>query len=162
MSLLIIEHPSGYGFKSYEDEGNAVQLQESDGEKTTLYYNNMQEERNVVVCLQYVEEVANPKPIFVSVQDYYQTNLKSDTMVALTNRQVQYGRREIGTDFFCHATLRSRFLKYFRTNLRVTSVGVPALNVLLPNATLMKMLMKLMKTTTVSFCYIFFVIIWGI
>ena len=48
----------------------------------------MQQERNVIVCLQYIQPVANPKPIFVSVQDYYQSDLKSDTQVALITRQV--------------------------------------------------------------------------
>ena len=88
MSLLMIEHPSGYGFKSFKDENDQVQKQESDGDKTTLYYNDMQQERNVIVCLQYIQPVANPKPIFVSVQDYYQSDLKSDTQVALITRQV--------------------------------------------------------------------------
>jgi len=88
MTLLMVEHPSGYGFKSFKDENDEVQRQESDGEKTTLYYNNMQDERNVIVCLQYIQQVANPKPIFVSVQDYYQSNLQSDTKVELTSRQV--------------------------------------------------------------------------
>jgi CD109 antigen len=87
MTLLMVEHPSGYGFKSFKDENDEVQRQESDGEKTTLYYNNMQDERNVIVCLQYIQQVANPKPIFVSVQDYYQSNLQSDTKVELTSRQ---------------------------------------------------------------------------
>merc|ERR1712106_1187662 len=90
MSLVMVEHPSGYGYKSHSepDGSEAIKLRESDSDKTTLYFDDLQTEREATVCFAYHTKVANPKPAFVSVQDYYNTEAKSDQQFSLDGRQV--------------------------------------------------------------------------
>jgi len=89
MSLVMVEHPSGYGYKSHSepDGSEAIKLRESDSDKTTLYFDDLQTEREATVCFAYHTKVANPKPAFVSVQDYYNTEAKSDQQFSLDGRQ---------------------------------------------------------------------------
>jgi hypothetical protein len=89
MTLVMIEHASGYTYKSHEeiDTVGKIKKYESDADKTTFYYDDLLEERELKFCMQYVEAVANPRPVFVSVQDYYNPSAKADTKVELTSRQ---------------------------------------------------------------------------
>jgi len=85
----MVEHASGYTYKSHEEIGTVGKIKkyESDADKTTFYYDDLLEERELKFCMQYVEAVANPRPVFVSVQDYYNPSAKADTKVELTSRQ---------------------------------------------------------------------------
>jgi hypothetical protein len=89
MTLVMIEHASGYTYKSHEEFGTVGKIKkyESDADKTTFYYDDLLEERELKFCMQYVEAIANPRPVFVSVQDYYNPSAKADTKVELTSRQ---------------------------------------------------------------------------
>ena len=69
-------------------ETKSIKLQESDSEKTTLYYDDLLTSREATVCFVYQTPVANPKPAFVTVQDYYNTEAKTDQQFSLVNRQV--------------------------------------------------------------------------
>ena len=132
MTLLMVEHASGYTYKSHEEIGVRFKIKkyEVDADKTTFYYDDLLEERELKFCMQYVEAVANPRPVFVSVQDYYNPSAKADTKVELTSRQVIHR---------CDAPRYSRpgFLfklgqnlkKYFRVKMHVMSVAVHARNV---------------------------------
>ena len=92
MTLVMVEHASGYTYKSHEEIGTVGKIKkyESDADKTTFYYDDLLEERELKFCMQYVEAVANPRPVFVSVQDYYNPSAKADTKVELTSRQVSW------------------------------------------------------------------------
>ena len=99
MTLVMIEHASGYTYKSHEEIETVGKIKkyESDADKTTFYFDDLLEERELKFCMQYVEAVANPRPVFVSVQDYYNPSAKADTKVELTSRQVIHKSGYIGT-----------------------------------------------------------------
>ena len=71
-----------------------IKLQESDSSKTTFYFDDLKKERTVNICFVYQTEVANPKPAFVTVQDYYETSARSDKLFFLKGRQVSETRLE--------------------------------------------------------------------
>jgi hypothetical protein len=89
MTLVMVEHASGYGYKSHKEIGTDGKIKkfEPSGDKTTFYYDDLLEERELKFCMAYVEAVANPRPVFVSVQDYYNPSAKTDTKVELVSRQ---------------------------------------------------------------------------
>jgi CD109 antigen len=89
MTLIMVEHASGYTYKSHEEIGTSGKIKkfEPDADKTTFYFDDLLEERELKFCMQYVEAVANPRPVFVSVQDYYNPSAKADTKVELLSRQ---------------------------------------------------------------------------
>lgn len=79
-----------YMFLIEPSETKSIKLQESDSEKTTLYYDDLLTSREATVCFVYQTPVANPKPAFVTVQDYYNTEAKTDQQFSLDNRQVSF------------------------------------------------------------------------
>ena len=74
------------------DGKKEIKLRESSGEKTTFYFDDLKVERQFSVCLAYQTEVSNPKPAFVTVQDYYKPTEKSDVKFSLDGRQVRFAR----------------------------------------------------------------------
>lgn len=90
MSLLMVEHPSGFEYSSHtvEDSSETPQKVEHDGEKTTFYYNDMEEEKVLTICMVKTEDVANPRPIYITVQDYYNPDAASNAEVELVSQQV--------------------------------------------------------------------------
>ena len=123
MTLVMIEHASGYTYKSHEEIGTVGKIKkyESDADKTTFYYDDLLAERELKFCMQYVEAVANPRPVFVSVQDYYNPSAKADTKVELTSRQVRSGILGMSKD---------TQLIHLRAKMHVTSVAVHVQNAL--------------------------------
>jgi hypothetical protein len=89
MTLLLVEHPSGYVYDTHKElgDGQFIKRYETDGEKTTFYFDDLMKERQVRLCMKYETKVANPKPAFVTVQDYYNPTSKSDVPFILENRQ---------------------------------------------------------------------------
>jgi len=87
MSLLMVEHPSGYGYESHNVVSGIPAKVEPSAEKTTFYYDNLAEEKVITVCMIKNEDVANPKPINIIVQDYYNPEASSSVEMELTSEQ---------------------------------------------------------------------------
>jgi CD109 antigen len=89
MSLVLVEHPSGFVYDDHtvEDETEEPQKVEQDSEKTTFYFNDLKEEKRFTICMRKTEDVANPRPIFITVQDYYNPDATSNVEVELTSQQ---------------------------------------------------------------------------
>ena len=80
LAIMLVLEPDGK---------KEIKLRESSGEKTTFYFDDLKVKREFTVCLAYQVEVANPKPAFVTVQDYYKPTEKSDVKFSLDGRQVR-------------------------------------------------------------------------
>ena len=144
MSLVMVEHASGYTYKSHEEIGTVGKIKkyESDADKTTFYYDDLLEERELKFCMQYVEAVANPRPVFVSVQDYYNPSAKADTKVELTSRQVRSGFLGTGKD---------TQLIHLRAKMHVTSVAVHVQNALTGSHPVLHWMRIIMMVKLVSY-----------
>ena len=67
---------------------NDIRLYETSEEETTFYYSEMQNEKNVNVCMKFENNVGAPKPAALTIQDYYNPDAKLNTFYALEGRQV--------------------------------------------------------------------------
>ena len=89
MSLLMVDHPSGFEYSSHSNEPDSEpQRVEQDGEKTTFYFDDLATEKEITICMIKTQSVANPKPIFINVQDYYNPDARSNVEVSLDDQQV--------------------------------------------------------------------------
>ena len=89
MSLVTIEHPSGFAHLSVEavDDSDEPEKIEVNDESTVLYYNDLANAVAASVCLTKVTPVENPKPVYITVQDYYDPDAESSTEVQLRDLQ---------------------------------------------------------------------------
>ena len=89
MSLVTIEHPSGFAHLSVEAVGDSDEPEkiEVNDDSTVLYYNDLAEAVAASVCLTKVQPVENPKPVYITVQDYYDPDAESSTEVQLRDLQ---------------------------------------------------------------------------
>ena len=89
MSLVTIEHPSGFAHLSVEAVGDSDEPEkiEVNDESTVLYYNDLANAVAASVCLTKVQPVENPKPVYITVQDYYDPDAESSTEVQLRDLQ---------------------------------------------------------------------------
>jgi len=89
MSLVTIEHPSGFAHLSVEAVGKSDYPEkiEVNDESTVLYYNDLANAVAASVCLTKVQPVENPKPVYITVQDYYDPDAESSTEVKLRDLQ---------------------------------------------------------------------------
>ena len=101
MSLVMVEHPSGFGYSSHavEDGSEQPQKVEQDADKTTFYFNDLAEQKTFTICMVKTQDVANPRPIFITVQDYYNPDAASNVEVELTSQQVMESRQTLNKIF---------------------------------------------------------------
>jgi hypothetical protein len=66
---------------------NSLNYKRATPQKRHFTLTILKKERTVNVCFVYQTEVANPKPAFVTVQDYYETSARSDKLFFLKGRQ---------------------------------------------------------------------------
>jgi hypothetical protein len=90
MVLVMVEHPSGYEYSSHEAaKGSEEEKLEVDSEKTTFYYSDLDTAKEVTICMTKTQDVANPRPFFITVQDYYNPDAKSTLEISLDGKQVK-------------------------------------------------------------------------
>jgi CD109 antigen len=88
MSLLMVDHPSGFEYTSHSNEPDSEpQRVEQGSEKTTFYFDDLASEKEITICMTKTQSVANPKPIFINVQDYYNPDARSNLEVSLDDQQ---------------------------------------------------------------------------
>ena len=101
---MTVEHPSGYRYLNHSgkfntalvwnkatstlDMNNDIRLYETSEDETTFYYSEMQNEKNVNVCMKFENNVGAPKPAALTIQDYYNPAAKLNTFYALEGRKV--------------------------------------------------------------------------
>merc|ERR1712004_14879 len=92
MSLVTIEHPSGFAHLSVEAVGDSDEPEkiEVNDDSTVLYYNDLAQAVAASVCLTKVQPVENPKPVYITVQDYYDPDAESSTEVQLRDLQKEF------------------------------------------------------------------------
>jgi hypothetical protein len=89
MSLVLVEHPSGFDYSSHEIEEDTEEPQkvEQDADKTTFYFNDLAEQKVFTICMKKTGDVSNPRPIYITVQDYYNPDAASNKEVELVPLQ---------------------------------------------------------------------------
>jgi len=108
MSLVTIEHPSGFAHLSVEAVGDSDEPEkiEVNDESTVLYYNDLANAVAASVCLTKVQPVENPKPVYITVQDYYDPDAESSTEVQLRDLQKEFPLCDLCGDLCGNCTTR--------------------------------------------------------